>query len=115
MKAWFDRFAARIATLAGSPWAFAGAALSIVFWAASGPVLRFSDTWQLYANTATTLVTFVMVFLIQSAQNRDAAALHLKMNELLRAVEDARPALMDAEDLPADEIEDRKREIRRDA
>src|SRR5262249_47335296 len=81
---WFRKVAHRTADLVGPPLAFGVALGSIVLWLASGPLFRFSDTWQLVINTATTIVTFLMVFLIQNAQNRDARAFHLKLDELLR-------------------------------
>src|SRR6478736_6141832 len=79
----------------GSPWAFALAALVIIGWACLGPLFHFSDTWQLVINTATTIVTFLVVFLIQNTQNRDNKAIHLKLDELIRAVEAARTRLVD--------------------
>ena len=80
----FRAFARRISDFVGSSWAFAGAVLTIVVWAAAGPVYHYSDTWQLVINTGTTVVTFLMVFLMQNTQNRDAKAIHLKLDELLR-------------------------------
>jgi low affinity Fe/Cu permease len=100
MQAWFARVAGRVADWTGSSWAFCVAALTIVVWAISGPVFGFSDTWQLVINTGTTIITFLMVFLIQNTQNRDTKALHLKLDELLRAVDGAREReFMDMEDL----------------
>src|SRR4026209_1883709 len=87
----------------GQPWAFIGAVAVILFWALTGPLFGFSDTWQLVINTGTTIVTFLMVFLIQNTQNRDSIALHLKMDEVIRAVEGAHNALLDLEEL--DEIQ----------
>ena len=86
----FRRFAHAAAATMGTPWAFLVALAVIVGWAVTGPVFGFSDTWQLVINTGTTIVTFLMVFLIQNTQNRDARALHLKLDELLRAVAAAR-------------------------
>jgi low affinity Fe/Cu permease len=86
---WFGRFAASSGWL-GSKWAFAGVGLVIVMWATTGPLFHFSDTWQLVINTGTTIITFLMVFLIQNTQNRDAPAINLKLNELIRAVDKAR-------------------------
>jgi low affinity Fe/Cu permease len=80
----FRVFARHSAVALGSAWAFAGAALVILIWVISGPTFHFSDTWQLVINTATTIVTFLMVFLIQNTQNRDAKAVHLKLDELIR-------------------------------
>lgn len=79
----------------GSAWAFAAAILIIVIWAATGPMFRFSDTWQLIINTGTTIVAFLMVFLIQNTQNRDAKAVHLKLDEIIRALAKARNELVD--------------------
>ena len=99
MQAWFARIAGRVANWAGSSWAFCLAALVILGWAVSGPLFGFSDTWQLVINTGTTIVTFLMVFLIQNTQNRDTKALHLKLDELLRAQQGAREhEFMDLED-----------------
>jgi low affinity Fe/Cu permease len=88
----FASLAAFVSRAAGSPYAFALAAAVIVAWGASGPVFRYSDTWQLVINTGTTIVTFLMVFLIQNSQNRDTAALHLKLDELILANKRARNA-----------------------
>jgi low affinity Fe/Cu permease len=85
MEKFFERLAARVAALAGRPAAFTGAAAIIVGWAISGPLFGWSDTWQLVINTGTTIVTFLMVFLIQNAQNRDASAIQCKLDELIRA------------------------------
>ncbi|HEX3472017.1 MAG TPA: low affinity iron permease family protein, partial [Silvibacterium sp.] len=81
---WFARFAASASAWLGSKWAFAGATLVIVVWAGTGSFFHYSDTWQLVINTGTTIVTFLMVFLIQNTQNRDARAINLKLNELIR-------------------------------
>jgi low affinity Fe/Cu permease len=113
MKSMFRKFAATIATSAGSPWAFLLAFLVIVVWAITGPIFNFSDTWQLVINTGTTIVTFLMVFLIQNTQNRDAVAIQLKLDELLRAVEGARTSLVDLEDLSDEEILRLKKEFER--
>jgi low affinity Fe/Cu permease len=90
MNAWFARVAGRVADWTGSSWAFIIAALVVIAWIVSGPLFGFSDTWQLVINTGTTIVTFLMVFLIQNTQNRDTKALHLKLDELLRALPKAR-------------------------
>ena len=107
---WFTRFSQRTAEISGSPWMFIGAAALIVTWLVSGPLFGFSDTWQLVANTVTTLITTLMVFLIQNTQNRDSRALHLKLDELLRAEPRARNEFMEAEEEDLDEIE-REKEI----
>jgi low affinity Fe/Cu permease len=96
---WFGRFAASASAWLGSKWAFAGAGLIILIWAVTGPLFHFSDTWQLVINTGTTIVTFLMVFLIQNTQNRDARAINLKLNELIRAIDKARDQMIDIENL----------------
>jgi low affinity Fe/Cu permease len=96
---WFGRFAASASGWLGSRWGFAGAGLVIVVWAALGPIFHYSDTWQLVINTGTTIVTFLMVFLIQNTQNRDARAINLKLNELIRAIDKARDQMIDIENL----------------
>jgi low affinity Fe/Cu permease len=112
---WFGRFAASSSGWLGSKWAFAGAGLVIVLWAMTGPFFHFSDTWQLVINTGTTIITFLMVFLIQNTQNRDARAINLKLNELIRAVDKARDQMIDIEnlsDLELDELQSRYEKIR---
>jgi low affinity Fe/Cu permease len=109
----FRKFAATIATASGSPWAFLLAFLIIVVWAITGPIFNFSDTWQLVINTGTTIVTFLMVFLIQNTQNRDSVAIQLKLDELIRGVEGARTSLVDLEDLSDEEILRLKKEFER--
>src|SRR6266446_3709801 len=101
---WFGKVAAKIAVLVGSPWAFGLAVGAIVVWAALGPRYHYSDTWQLIINTGTTIVTFLMVFLIQNTQNRDARALHLKLNELIHAGSHAHNELIDVEKLSDEEL-----------
>ena len=98
----------------GSPWAFLIAAGVVLVWAISGPIFNFSSDWQLVINTGTTIVTFLMVFLIQNTQNRDSRALHLKLDELLRAVPAARKEFMEAEEEDLDEIEREKEIVDRD-
>ena len=101
----FDRAANRIARLMGHPAAFVLACLVIVVWGAIGPFVGYSDTWQLVINTSTTIVTFLMVFLIQNTQNRDSHALHLKIDELLRALDAADTRLVDLEERSEQELE----------
>jgi low affinity Fe/Cu permease len=100
----FTMAANRISEIAGNHWTFVLMALLIAAWAVTGPVFGFSDTWQLIANTVTTIITFLMVFVIQNTQNRDAKAMQLKLDELLRAVPHARKAFMDVEEEDLDEI-----------
>jgi low affinity Fe/Cu permease len=102
--AWFTRFARWTSFHAGRPSAFLIAALVVVIWAMTGPIFHFSDTWQLVINTSTTIVTFLMVFLIQNTQNRDSQALHLKLDELIRAKKGARNSLLDLDDLSDEEL-----------
>jgi low affinity Fe/Cu permease len=97
----------------GSAWAFAGAVLVIVVWLLTGPTFHFSDTWQLIINTASTVITFLMVFLIQNPQNRDTKAVHLKLDELIRAIKDARNELVDLEDLSDEKLEKLEEQFRR--
>ena len=101
----FSRFARWAARVAGHPVAFHLALLVIVLWAASGPFFQFSDTWQLVINTGTTIITFLMVFLIQNSQNRDTIAMQVKLDELVRAVHAARNSVLNLEDLDEEELE----------
>jgi low affinity Fe/Cu permease len=105
MNKLFTRIATFIATAAGRPVTFLLAILTIVVWAVSGPLFNYSDTWQLVINTGTTIVTFLMVFLIQNSQNRDGAAIQAKLDELLRAIEDARSHFVGIEHMTDEEIE----------
>jgi low affinity Fe/Cu permease len=98
MGGWFSRFASRAAAVAGHYLAFTLATTIVLIWAVSGPFFSFSETWQLVINTGTTIVTFLMVFLVQNAQNRDSLAIHLKLDELIHAVKEADNAIMRAED-----------------
>jgi low affinity Fe/Cu permease len=100
----FEHFSARVTAWTGSSPAFAIACATVVIWAATGPLFHYSDTWQLTINTGTTIVTFVMVFLIQRSQNKDSLAIQLKLNELVAAVEGASNRLIDVEDLSEDEL-----------
>jgi low affinity Fe/Cu permease len=101
----FGRMAATIAGWVGSAWAFVLAVLSILAWGATGPYYHYSDTWQLIVNTATTVITFLMVFLIQNTQNRDARALHLKLDEVIRAIHNAHNDMIDIEKLSDTELD----------
>jgi low affinity Fe/Cu permease len=109
----FRIFARRSSILLGSAWAFAGALLVILVWILTGPTFHFSDTWQLIINTATTVITFLMVFLIQNTQNRDAKAVHLKLDELIRAIKSARNALVDLEDLSDEDLKRLEQQFQR--
>jgi low affinity Fe/Cu permease len=103
--AWFTRFARWTSCHAGRPSAFLGAVLVIIVWAVTGPIFHYSDTWQLVINTGTTIVTFLMVFLIQNTQNRDSQALHVKLDELIRAKKGARNSFLDLDELSDEELE----------
>ncbi len=108
----FHAFAHKVSIAVGKPRAFALACLTIVVWAAVGPVFHFSDTWQLVINTGTTIITFLMVFLIQSTQNRDAHAMQLKLDELIRAIREARNSLIDLEEMSEEELARLEEEFR---
>ncbi|MCD6051949.1 MAG: hypothetical protein K0Q55_3367 [Verrucomicrobia bacterium] len=101
----FNRVARKAAKVSGHPIAFGIAAGTILLWAVTGPVFGFSDTWQLVINTTTTIITFLMVFLIQNTQNRDSEAMQLKLDELIRASEAAHDALLDIEELTEEELD----------
>lgn len=105
MKKSFDAFSAKVTAATGSPAAFLLAFLVILVWAILGPVFKFSDTWQLVINTGTTIITFLMVFVIQQSQNKDTKAIHLKLNELIACNQHASNRLIDIEDLTAEEID----------
>jgi low affinity Fe/Cu permease len=109
----FRQIAAASANAVGSRWAFLTAVLIVLVWAATGPIFHFSDTWQLVINTGTTIVTFLMVFLIQNTQNRDAKAIHLKLDELIRAIKGARNRLVNLEELSDQELNDLQRQFER--
>jgi len=100
----FRHFARKSSEVLGTAWAFIGSLIIIAVWGLTGPMFHFSDTWQLIINTGTTIVTFLMVFLIQNTQNRDAKAMHLKLDELIRAIEGARDRLVDLEKLSDEEL-----------
>lgn len=104
MNNFFHRFAHAASTMVGSPWAFLAALLVLLIWGLSSPLFHYSDTWQLIINTGTTIVTFLIVFLIQNTQNRDAQAIHLKLDELIRALKGARNELVDLEHLTDEEL-----------
>jgi low affinity Fe/Cu permease len=109
----FRVFARKSSNVLGSAWAFAGAIFVIVVWALTGPTFHFSDTWQLIINTGTTIVTFLMVFLIQNTQNRDAKATHLKLDEIIRAIKGARNQLVDLENLSDQEMKKLEEQFKR--
>lgn len=111
-RSWFEALAERSARLAGSRYAFGGAFTIIIVWAAVGPIFRFSDTWQMVINTATTIVTFLMVFLLQNTQNRESKALSVKIDELIRATETASNRMIGLEDKTETEIKAAADEIR---
>jgi low affinity Fe/Cu permease len=104
MRERFRKFAHEAAIAVGTSWAFFAACVLVLVWAVTGPMFHFSDTWQLVINTGTTIVTFLMVFLIQATQNRDSKAIHLKLDELLRAVAKARTGLVGLEKMSEQEI-----------
>jgi low affinity Fe/Cu permease len=111
MKDFFYKIAHKTSEIVGSVWAFLIALLVVGAWAVTGPLFDFSDTWQLVINTGTTIITFLMVFLIQNMQNRDSKVLHLKLDELIRATHKARNRLVDLEDLSEAEIEKLEKEF----
>jgi low affinity Fe/Cu permease len=106
MNLWFSRFASNTAQVVGHPYMFLFAVVALVIWGASGPVFHFSDTWQLIINTGTTIITFLVVFLIQNTQNRDAKALHLKLDELIRSHHPANDDLIDIQKLSDEELDE---------
>lgn len=105
----FEKFAAKVTKVTGKPIAFILALFIIIAWAVTGPVFHYSDTWQLVINTGTTIITFLMVFVIQQSQNKDTAAIQLKLNELIAASSEASNRLVDVEDLSAEELETLKK------
>ena len=109
----FRIFARRSSIVLGSAWTFASAVLIIVIWGLTGPMFHYSDTWQLIINTGTTIVTFLMVFLIQNTQNRDAKAVHLKLDELIRALKNARNELIDLEKLADEDLTSLEKQFER--
>ncbi len=113
MNNFFHRLAEKTAHSLGSAWAFVLALCTVLAWAASGPAFHYNDTWQLTINTGTTIVTFLMVFLIQNTQNREARATQLKLDELLRAIEQARTSMVNLQDLSDKELDALERDFRR--
>jgi low affinity Fe/Cu permease len=111
-REWFSRFAQETARLAGKPVVFIIAVLAVAVWAATGPIFHYSDTWQLVINTSTTIITFLMVFLIQNTQNRDQMALQVKLAELIIAVKGAENSVATAEDLTEEDLEHLHQEYR---
>jgi low affinity Fe/Cu permease len=109
----FRVFARRSSLVLGSAWAFAVALFIIVAWGLTGPTFHFSDTWQLIINTGTTIVTFLMVFIIQNTQNRDAKAVHLKLDEMIRALKGARNELVDLEELSDEDLKKLEQQFQR--
>ncbi len=111
MNELFRKAAQTVSRAMGSPWAFLGAVLVIAVWAVTGPIFGYSDTWQLVINTGTTIITFLMVFLIQNTQNRDSRAMQLKLDELIRALAHARTGMVDLEDLSDAELDSLHKEF----
>jgi low affinity Fe/Cu permease len=109
----FRKFSHYVANIVGSPMSFLAALTLIALWLCTGPIFHFSDTWQLVINTGTTIITFLMVFLIQNSQNRDARAIHLKLDELIRSVDGARTSLVNLESLPDDKLLSLQQEFER--
>ncbi|MEO8377162.1 MAG: low affinity iron permease family protein [Candidatus Sumerlaeota bacterium] len=105
MKSKFNVFSRATARGTGHPLAFVGSVAVVIVWATLGPVFKFSDTWQLVINTGTTIITFLMVFLIQNTQNRDSEAIHLKLDEIIRSIDGAQNALLNLEELDDEELE----------
>ncbi len=113
MNELFRKLAHKASEGAGRPWAFIAAASIVLLWALTGPLFGFSDTWQLVINTSTTILTFLMVFLIQNTQNRDAKAMHLKLDELIKSMQGARNAMVNLEDLSDAELALLRQEFQR--
>lgn len=111
MKPHFRKFAVQCANWMGSSYAFAAGLLIVLAWAVSGPHFRFSDTWQLVINTGTTVITFLMVFIIQYTQTRDTQAMQLKLDELLRAIKEARNEMISVEDKSDEQLQEIKKEL----
>src|SRR3954469_24206584 len=115
MNELFRKFAQKAAQVVGSSWSFIVAALMILIWALTGPIFKYSDTWQLVINTSTTIITFLMVFLIQNTQNRDTMALQLKLSELILCINEAENRFAGAEDMTEDQLEVLHEELKRRA
>jgi low affinity Fe/Cu permease len=113
MNDFFRKFASKTADCMGKSWAFIAAVLIIAVWGLTGPMFHYSDTWQLVINTGTTIITFLMVFLIQNTQNRDAKAIHLKLDELIRSIKGARNSMVDLENLSDEELKELKNQFQR--
>ncbi|GAA5197714.1 low affinity iron permease family protein [Arthrobacter gyeryongensis] len=111
----FTRFTTKVAKVLGHAWVFSAAVIILIVWAFTGPLLGFSDTWQLVINTGTTIVTFLMVFIIQNTQNRDSAALHVKLDAVMRELRITNSKLYEAEDEGEKELEEQRRRIEQDA
>ncbi len=111
MNELFHKIASRVSTATGSPWGFILAVSLVVIWALLGPTFGYSPEWQLVINTGTTIVTFLMVFLIQNTQNRDAKAIHIKLDELLKGVVGARTGMVDVENVSDEELEQLHKEF----
>jgi low affinity Fe/Cu permease len=113
LRFWFSRFASRTAQFVAHPYMFIAAVVIIIVWALSGRVFHYSDTWQLIINTGTTIITFLVVFLIQNTQNRDAKAIHLKLDELIRSHHPASDELIDVEKLSDEELDELEKQYER--
>jgi low affinity Fe/Cu permease len=113
MNELFRKFSGKASELVGSSWAFILAFLIIVVWAITGPMFNYSDTWQLVINTGTTIITFLMVFLIQNTQNRDAKAIHLKLDELIKATEGAKNDMIDLDKLSDEQLKELEAQYKR--
>lgn len=113
MNEFFRKFAGKVSKIVGSGWAFILAVAIIIVWGITGPVFNFSDTWQLIINTGTTIITFLMVFLIQNTQNRDAKAIHLKLDELIHGLRGPHTGFVDLEEMSDEELEELEVAFRR--
>jgi low affinity Fe/Cu permease len=113
MNEFFRKFANKTSVAVGSSWAFIAAVTIIVVWAVTGPMFHYSDTWQLVINTGTTIITFLMVFLIQNTQNRDAKAIHLKLDELIKATKGAHNSMIDLDKLSDEQLKELEEEYKR--